>query len=185
MTKTCQACNTVFEGRRHAKTCSDKCRKRMQRLAQAAAQELERVEVRAENTVRDVAREVRRDVQTIETSLGKVAGSQAGFAAIAEPLVVPGVAKQAFQTPSQPIQTQIASSQPVVQTPSIPSPSPVAAVTPNIVSDLQVAPAPKQPAIQPKPVEQTVQIVHEPISQPVPAPPITNTARLGIEVVPA
>ena len=186
MTKTCQACNTVFEGRRHAKTCSDKCRKRMQRLAQAAAQELERVEVRAENTVRDVAREVRRDVQTIETSLGKVAGSQAGFAAIAEPLVAPGVAKQAYQTPSQPRQTQIASSQPVAQTPTIPSPSPEADVTPNIVSDLPVAPAPKQSVPQPKPVEQTVQIVHEPISQPAAAPPpITNTARLGIDVVPA
>src|SRR5207244_12402289 len=86
MTITCQVCSNTFEGRSHAKTCSAKCRKRLQRSLQTTSQTVEQIEVKKQSLVEKAAAEIKHEVKAVEQPARQLEHSQAGFAAIAEPL---------------------------------------------------------------------------------------------------
>src|SRR3954470_20652269 len=52
--KKCVSCGTPFEGRRDARTCSARCRKRMQRAKSLLSTELDNIKQAAETGLRDI-----------------------------------------------------------------------------------------------------------------------------------
>lgn len=110
----CTSCSQLFEGRRHAKTCSARCRKRLQRIKQTTSKLADEVKI-----------EVRRVEKSLEKSAHELSVNQAGFVAfdtatdeISNQNTSPVLADpESLEYEVTPIQTTIQKPQPVESQP--------------------------------------------------------------------
>ncbi|HXY18115.1 MAG TPA: hypothetical protein VEH48_01685, partial [Candidatus Nitrosopolaris sp.] len=125
--KVCQSCQKVFKGRPNAKTCSDRCRKRLQRAKTAVENEAERVIVRVEKAADEIAGKV---VPSFATEAGFV-GDKAGAAVLPQAARVPQAAPWAIvpevrgRQPSQSDAALANLSDPVLDSVPLPAPADV------------------------------------------------------------
>ena len=82
MLKVCQGCNSQFEGRRDAKTCSARCRKRLHRAAKALKDELGKISAEAASELNKLGHEVVGLKQATQTEWHTDEG---GFVAVSDP----------------------------------------------------------------------------------------------------
>jgi hypothetical protein len=115
--KTCEVCLNLFRGRADARTCSVRCRKRLQRQAEALTREAEKVVVRVESAAKAMGSE-------LEDFVLPAYATQEGFVAAPTPgtLITPGSAA------APPLPARPAAMEPVITTP----PAPAAPKTPLI-----------------------------------------------------
>src|SRR3989344_6330465 len=122
MIKSCNGCNQKFEGRSDARTCSARCRKRLQRLVQASSNMLHRVEDEVKTEITSIE-------HAVEASVQQISAQQGGFINLGSQGVAVGPSTNIPLTP-------VASAQPVATPPQV---------------DLARQPAPEVAAVQPAP----------------------------------
>src|SRR5579859_2215241 len=127
--KNCVSCNQPFRGRADKKTCSDRCRKRIQRVKTVIAHEAEAVKESAENVL-----------EKIEATVVPSFATEGGFIADTATAPPPQLAQQPAPTIPQPIPSVAPVSQTAPEpTPeSVPEPEPINPV----VSSIAPTPAP-------------------------------------------
>ncbi|HSX27440.1 MAG TPA: NosD domain-containing protein, partial [Patescibacteria group bacterium] len=153
MKVTCTSCTKRFDGRRDAKTCSPRCRKRLQRLILAASQVTHEVGDEIKDEIKQVE-------QAVETSARALVSNQEGFALVDEPGAV------ATAPPTTTISPQTVTPMPAPQV-SIPNPAP----TPIAVArEPQPAPVNVQPTPAPIPVVPEPKTVSTVPIRPAPTP---------------
>jgi len=136
-TKICLSCQRVFRGRADARTCSERCRKRLQRAKAAVETEVEHIEHSAKEAVEGLEAKL--------TSHATEEGFAAGVVASAATLPVnplPTLQPAPPSVYSPPVSESLdGSTQPIA-----PSMAPMPSVTPVAQADLSV---PAEPAHQP------------------------------------
>jgi len=168
--KTCLACNRLFRGRVDAKTCSDRCRKRLQREAKLNSTGLPiGVNHPAKSLIAQETQHFKRAAKKLETSAESIfqdlesritaGATEGGFVAtptLGEPLTVASQAQPQAQSEvsvtSQPAPLEANLAIPETQTPSSIAPS----ANPPIAESLETA-----PRANPLP-ESTNSVVHLP-----------------------
>jgi hypothetical protein len=88
--KICVSCSTAFIGRRDAKTCSDRCRKKLQRVKANLAKELASIERSAKRTLHELEADLSLAQQSQQGFIGETDPTQATPAAL--PVQEPTVA---------------------------------------------------------------------------------------------
>jgi len=146
--KLCPSCSTVFLGSSSAKTCSARCRKRLERARKALIQETSQVVQSAESVVK-----------TIEEDLKPSFATEGGFIGDSSAAVLPnrpvnlGPYSQPTISPLTPTATPSPVAAPVVVPAPIPAPTSVPVAPPVAVQDNTSLEAPPSQIIsQPIPV---------------------------------
>ena len=115
--KLCPGCNTVFRAKSDAKTCSPKCRKRLERARKALENEVQAVVHSAQAVVESVESVARKAESAVLTELSPAMATQQGF--IATPSTKPTVAP-AFSPAIPPAPVSIVPAEPAsLVTPSL------------------------------------------------------------------
>ncbi|HET9721868.1 MAG TPA: hypothetical protein VFP32_02450, partial [Candidatus Saccharimonadales bacterium] len=147
VTKQCPACKQLFTARRDAKTCSERCRKRMQRAIKALAAEAEVAKTGLESALTETAHAAEHVTERVEALIKPDFAGEGGFvgdADNAQTLASQPVAQANISQPEIPAPSLQSSSEPVAEPAPEPAPEPASEPLPSVPPTY--VPPPSQPS---------------------------------------